>query len=308
MSKMVKVSKVREDPSFPNVRGRIRDTTGLQNSIQEHGRIERPIWVRPDPDDEGAYLLISGARRLAAARALNILEVPAEVKKVNDDEILDLMLVADLHEELPLIVADQDGQVTGGLCWVAYTLHQRGNSRLEIAPRLGVTPDIAGAFIALYDEPLFVKKRIANNDLAISVYSLLKHQPLDVKEAILKKAGRISAQYVRTCLKRERKQEMVAQLREQRAAASLTLSVNGQTTDAEPEDDTDTDTDLLDAAGLQYVSQFAAAQVATAAPALNQTISTLQGLQSASLSGTDFYLVDQIITLATNLKEQENES
>lgn len=67
----------------------------LKASIKEKG-IFQPILVR---EKNGNYEVVAGERRLRAARALGLEEVPAIVKKVNDQEALVISLVENIQRE-----------------------------------------------------------------------------------------------------------------------------------------------------------------------------------------------------------------
>ena len=57
----------------------------LVDSIRENG-ILNPVIVRPD--QSGNYEMISGHRRLHAAKIVGLKKVPAIVKEMSDDEAL----------------------------------------------------------------------------------------------------------------------------------------------------------------------------------------------------------------------------
>lgn len=62
----------------------------LIEAIRTSGRILQPLTVRLDPEaDLDGYLLVAGHRRLRAAQALGMAEVPVLVTSTADSEILD---------------------------------------------------------------------------------------------------------------------------------------------------------------------------------------------------------------------------
>jgi len=67
----------------------------LKASIEREGVLQ-PILVR---EKEGGYEVIAGERRLRAARALNLEEVPVIVKAVTDQEALVIALVENIQRE-----------------------------------------------------------------------------------------------------------------------------------------------------------------------------------------------------------------
>ncbi len=67
----------------------------LQASIQEKGIIQ-PIMIRPRGN---RFEVVAGERRLRAARALNLLSVPAVIKDVSDVECLLLAVVENIQRQ-----------------------------------------------------------------------------------------------------------------------------------------------------------------------------------------------------------------
>jgi len=68
----------------------------LVESIKANG-ILTPVIVRPD--DEGTYEMISGHRRLHAAKKAGLRKVPAIIKEVTDDEATIMMVDANVQRE-----------------------------------------------------------------------------------------------------------------------------------------------------------------------------------------------------------------
>lgn len=69
----------------------------LVSSIKEKGVIQ-PILVRPGKE-KGGYEIIAGERRLRAARALGLEEIPAIIKTVDDTELLEISLIENIQRE-----------------------------------------------------------------------------------------------------------------------------------------------------------------------------------------------------------------
>lgn len=68
----------------------------LTQSVKEHGILE-PLLVRPTAD--GEYELIAGERRLRAARAVGLEEVPIVVREFDDQQALQVSLIENLQRE-----------------------------------------------------------------------------------------------------------------------------------------------------------------------------------------------------------------
>ena len=68
----------------------------LVESIRQQG-ILSPVLVRPD--DEGGYEMISGHRRLHAAKIVGLKKIPAIVRELTDDEAVIAMVNANFQRE-----------------------------------------------------------------------------------------------------------------------------------------------------------------------------------------------------------------
>lgn len=94
----LQVSALLANPA--NIRSDLGDITGLAETIREHG-ILQPLIVTAQPG--GTYVVLDGHRRLAAARHIGLITVPARLHHaVTDEDAIVLMLVtglqkADLH-------------------------------------------------------------------------------------------------------------------------------------------------------------------------------------------------------------------
>ncbi len=92
----VPLEKVQQNPYQPRADFSAQALDELKRSIQEKGVIQ-PITVRRH---EGAYQLISGERRVRAARAAGLRRIPAYVIRVrSDEEMLELALIENLQRE-----------------------------------------------------------------------------------------------------------------------------------------------------------------------------------------------------------------
>ena len=68
----------------------------LVESIKANG-VLTPVLVRPD--DEGTYEMISGHRRLHAAKKAGLLKIPAIVKEMTNDDVVIAMVDANVQRE-----------------------------------------------------------------------------------------------------------------------------------------------------------------------------------------------------------------
>ena len=70
----------------------------LAESIREHG-ILSPLIVRPLEDAPGDYEVVSGHRRLFAAKAAGLREVPAMIRTLDRDAAAIALVDSNLHRE-----------------------------------------------------------------------------------------------------------------------------------------------------------------------------------------------------------------
>ena len=85
--------------AFPNHPFKVLDDEKMDtlvDSIRENG-ILNPVIVRPD--QSGNYEMISGHRRLHAAKIVGLKKVPAIVKEMSDDEAIIIMVDANVQRE-----------------------------------------------------------------------------------------------------------------------------------------------------------------------------------------------------------------
>lgn len=94
-------TEIRIDQIFPfeNHPFKVLDDDRMQElveSIRQHGVLV-PVMVRPD--DEGTYEMISGHRRMHAAKLAGLVTIPAIIKPMTDDEATIAMVDANMQRE-----------------------------------------------------------------------------------------------------------------------------------------------------------------------------------------------------------------
>lgn len=91
----LRLDQVKPNPFQPREDFKAEAMEELVQSIREKGIIQ-PILVRTKGD---AYELIAGERRLRAAQILNLPEIPALVKEVEDRDSLELALIENIQRQ-----------------------------------------------------------------------------------------------------------------------------------------------------------------------------------------------------------------
>lgn len=90
------IDLVMPNPEQPRTRFTEENLAELAQSIRENGIIQ-PIVVRRK--DNGKYEIVAGERRWRAAQKAELLKVPAVVKEVSDDKILEIALIENIQRQ-----------------------------------------------------------------------------------------------------------------------------------------------------------------------------------------------------------------
>lgn len=91
----ISTDQIRPNPYQPRENFNAESLEDLIASIKEKGIIQ-PVLVRSSPS---GYELIAGERRLRAAKSLDIKEIPAIVKEVQDAESLEIALIENIQRQ-----------------------------------------------------------------------------------------------------------------------------------------------------------------------------------------------------------------
>jgi ParB family chromosome partitioning protein len=89
----IAIDRIQQNPFQPRKAFDPDELSALGDSIRTHG-ILQPLVVRPVGDH---FELIAGERRLRAAQAAGVKEVPVRVIDFNDQEVLEAALVENIH-------------------------------------------------------------------------------------------------------------------------------------------------------------------------------------------------------------------
>jgi ParB family chromosome partitioning protein len=92
----VPVSEIKPDSDQPRRHFKPEELQELSDSIKEHG-ILQPLLVSELPD--GGYQLIAGERRWRAAQMAHIATVPVIVKKLADEQRLEVALIENIQRQ-----------------------------------------------------------------------------------------------------------------------------------------------------------------------------------------------------------------
>jgi ParB family chromosome partitioning protein len=92
----ISIDKIEANPFQPRNRIEAETLVELSESIREQGVIQ-PLTVRKLGYDK--YQLISGERRLRAAKMAGLTDIPCFIRVANDQQMLELALIENIHRE-----------------------------------------------------------------------------------------------------------------------------------------------------------------------------------------------------------------
>jgi len=149
----ISLDDISPNPYQPRERISPESLEGLIASVQENG-ILQPITVRPV---EGGYQLVTGERRFRAAQQLGMKTIPAVVRDIPEEKMLELALVENVQREdlNPIEKARAYKELIE-----TFDLTQE-----EVARRVGQERSTVANFLRLLDLPEEVQRYIAEGKI-----------------------------------------------------------------------------------------------------------------------------------------------
>ena len=150
----IDVKRIDPNPQQPRQRSEPTKLQALARSLQQEG-IMQPLVVRKVGS---RYQLIAGERRWRAARMAGLARVPAIVREVEDDRLLELALIENIQrEELGPI------EEAGAYHRLVTVL---GLSQEQVADRVGKDRSTVANLLRLLRLPDVIRKAIAKQELS----------------------------------------------------------------------------------------------------------------------------------------------
>jgi ParB family transcriptional regulator, chromosome partitioning protein len=150
----IDIDRIKTNPVQPRLKLDESRLEELAASIRENG-ILQPVLVRPTRD---GYQLVAGERRLAAAQRAGLLRIPAVVREVPDNRLLELALVENIQREQ--LNPIEEAQACHNLM---DTLRM---TQEELAARLGKERSTVANALRLLKLPAAVKALVADGKLS----------------------------------------------------------------------------------------------------------------------------------------------
>jgi ParB family chromosome partitioning protein len=121
----IDIDRISPNPNQPRILFDEERIEELAASIRENGVLQ-PVLVRPFGRD---YQLIAGERRLSAAQRAGLLRIPAVVREVPDDQLLELALVENIQREQLNPIEEAQAY--------AHLMEETAQTQEQLAQRLG---------------------------------------------------------------------------------------------------------------------------------------------------------------------------
>ena len=193
--KEIKVNEIQPNPYQVRSIWNEQELIELANSIKANGVIQ-PIIVRHLRTDSSfstqvSYQLIAGERRWRAAKLAGIETVPAIVREVKDDEMLELALVENIHRT-------DLNPIERANAYQKY-INSLSLTQSQAAERLGEDRSVIANYLRLLDLPSEIKQMLIDNQLTMGHARAILALPTDElrrKLANRAMAGRLSVREI----------------------------------------------------------------------------------------------------------------
>jgi ParB family chromosome partitioning protein len=148
----IEISKIRPNPRQPRQSFDEAALDDLARSLKSQGLLQ-PVVVRPLP--EGRFELIAGERRWRAAQRAGIHQIPAVIRDVPDERVLELALIENLQrEELNAIEEAEAYQIL---------IHDLELTQNEVAERVGKQRTTVANALRLLKLPALVQDMVRSH-------------------------------------------------------------------------------------------------------------------------------------------------
>lgn len=183
----VEVDLIHANPAQPRHDFDEQALDDLAASIKNIGIIQ-PITLRQEED--GTYMIIAGERRFRAAQRAGLESIPAYIRKVSDDAVMEMALIENIQREdlnaIEIALAYQQLQSHNGI--TQEELAQRvGKSRATVANFMRLLRLPAEVQLALKDKHLSMGHArallgIEDTEQQVALYHLIVAQDLSVRK------------------------------------------------------------------------------------------------------------------------------
>lgn len=177
------ISELPLDAIYPNPDQPRRDFDAetleeLASSIKHIGLVQ-PITVREDGKGEGKYIIISGERRYRAARLIELETIPAYIRTVDDDQVVEMALIENIQRE--------DLNAIEIALTFSKLIDADGLTQEELATRVGKKRATVANYLRLLKLPAQIQLGLKNRKLTMGhARALLSIEDTELQLALYK--------------------------------------------------------------------------------------------------------------------------
>ena len=177
------ISELPLDAIYPNPDQPRRDFDAetleeLAASIRHIGLVQ-PITVREDGKGQGKYIIISGERRYRAARLIELETIPAYIRTVDDDQVVEMALIENIQRE--------DLNAIEIALTFSKLIDADGLTQEELATRVGKKRATVANYLRLLKLPAQIQLGLKNRKLSMGhARALLSIEDTELQLALYK--------------------------------------------------------------------------------------------------------------------------
>jgi len=177
------ISELPLDAIYPNPDQPRRDFDAetleeLASSIKHIGLVQ-PITVREDGKGQGKYIIISGERRYRAARLIELETIPAYIRTVDDDQVVEMALIENIQRE--------DLNAIEIALTFSKLIDADGLTQEELATRVGKKRATVANYLRLLKLPAQIQLGLKNRKLTMGhARALLSIEDTELQLALYK--------------------------------------------------------------------------------------------------------------------------
>ena len=177
------ISELPLDAIYPNPDQPRRDFDAetleeLAASIKHIGLVQ-PITVREDGKGQGKYIIISGERRYRAARLIELETIPAYIRTVDDDQVVEMALIENIQRE--------DLNAIEIALTFSKLIDADGLTQEELATRVGKKRATVANYLRLLKLPAQIQLGLKNRKLSMGhARALLSIEDTELQLALYK--------------------------------------------------------------------------------------------------------------------------
>jgi ParB family chromosome partitioning protein len=175
-SQDIPIARIQSNPFQARTTFDATELEELAQAIRELGFTSR-LRVRPHPQQEGAFQLVYGERRLRAAALAGLEAVPCDIAEHTDDDLIEIGLAENIQRRDLNPIEEANA--------FQNFIDQRGYSIRRLAERIGKDKSYLEGRLALLRAPADVQTLVAQRPDTLDAARQLSKLPLDERQPII---------------------------------------------------------------------------------------------------------------------------